>query len=105
MQGQLLLRQKAKFLLGISAWHEKTAVCWMQLVQGFSHMRDVHEVVPPSTQKMLLGQHPGEDLALGVGTDPWASQFPMEKPQSPLSPSQEVAWQRVGSQITSSNTF
>lgn len=50
-------------------------------------MWGIHEVVPLSTQKMLE-QHPGEDLALGVGTDPWDSQFPMEKPQCPLSPEQ-----------------
>lgn len=34
-----------------------------------SDMWDIHEVMPPSTQKMLE-QHQGEDLALGVGTDP-----------------------------------
>lgn len=54
-------------------------------------MWDFDEVVPLSSQKMLE-QHLDEDLALCVGTDPWASQFPMEKPPRPLNPNQEVAW-------------
>lgn len=55
------------------------------MVRGFSHIWDIHEVVPPSSQKMLE-QDSGEDLALRVGTDPLGFPIPHRETPVPFEP-------------------